>query len=63
MSRNIPSLLVRHSKVTENKIVLKELQNTSGQYFVDSVIIATERKKYLKTATKKKAEIVKYCKK
>ena len=59
ISRNIPSVFVRPSKITENKIVLEELQNTSWQYFVDSVIIATERKRDLKATKKKETEIVK----
>ena len=59
ISRNIPSVFVRPSKITENKIVLEELKNTSWQYFVDSVIIATERKKDLKATKEKETEIVK----
>ena len=63
MSRSLPTVLVRHSKITENKVVLEELQNTSWQYLVDSVIIATKSKKYLKTTTKREAETVKDMKK
>ena len=63
ISRSLPSVLVRHSKITENKLVLEELQNTSWQYLVDSVIIATKSKKYLKTTTKREAETMKDTKK
>lgn len=63
MSRSLPTVLVRHSKITENKVVLEELQNTSWQYLVDSVIIATKSKKYLKTTTKREAETMKDTKK
>ena len=52
-------MFVRPSKITENKIVFEELKNTSWQYFVDSVIIATERKKDLKATKEKETEIVK----
>ena len=59
IGRNIPKVLDKHSKIAKNKIVLEDLQSTSWQYLVHYIIIATERKKYLKTTTKKEAEIVK----
>ena len=35
---NLPTVPVRHSKIAENEIVLKEAQNSDWQYSVESVI-------------------------
>ena len=43
--RNLPNVPVRHSKIAENKIILKEAQNRDWQYLVESVIKLVENDK------------------
>ena len=42
---NLPTVPVRHSKIVENEIVLKEAQNSDWQCLVESVIKPVENDK------------------
>ena len=42
---NLLTVPVRHSKIAENEIVLKEAQNSDWQYLVESVIKPVENGK------------------
>ena len=43
--RSQPTVPVKHSKISENKIVLEEVQNRDCQYLVESVIRLAENNK------------------
>ena len=58
--RSSPTAPVRHSKIPENKIVLKEVQNRNWQYLVESVIkLAENDKSHLKPLPKNERKIMK----
>ena len=58
--RSSPTAPVRHSKIPENKIVLKEVQNRNWQYLVESVIkLAENDKSHLKPLLKNERKIMK----
>ena len=58
--RSSPTAPVRHSKISENKIVLKEVQNRNWQYLVESVIkLAENDKSHLKPLSKNERKIMK----
>ena len=51
--RSLPTVPVRHSKIAENEIVLKEVQNRDWQYLVESIIkLAKNDKSNLKPLPK-----------
>ena len=58
--RSSPTTPVRHSKIPENKIVLKGVQNRNWQYLVESVIkLAENDKSHLKPLSKNERKIMK----
>ena len=55
MFRSLPTVPVRYSKITENEIVFKTVQNRYWQYLVESVIkLAKGNKSHLKPLPKNK---------
>lgn len=62
MSKGLPTKFLRHSKLTENKVVLEELQNRDWQYLIKNLLSSIENKKksdYLTLLEKDEAKIMK----
>ena len=59
--KSLPKIFRRHSKLTENKVVLEELKDMDWQYLIKNLISSIESKKsnYLKRLEKKETKIIK----
>ena len=60
LSKSLPTISLRHSKLTENKVVAEELQNSYWQYLIENLISSVKNKKnhYLMPLEKKEAKII-----
>ena len=59
--KSLPKIFLRHSKLTESKVVLEELKDMDWQYLIKNLISSIEIKKsnYLKRLEKKETKIIK----
>ena len=60
LSKSLPTIPLRHSKLTENKVVAEELQNRYWQKLIENLISSVKNKKndYLMPLEKKEAKII-----
>ena len=63
LSKNLPTNLLKQTKVSEEKIVLEEVQNRNWQYLVKTLICYVGKKQHLKTLLKKESKMMKELKK
>ena len=63
LSKNLPTNLIKHTKVSEEKIVLEEIQNRDWQDLVKTLICYVGKKQHLKTLLKKESKMMKELKK
>ena len=57
LSKNLPTISIRHSKIVEDYVAIEEIQNINWQYLIESLISRIEEENNdFRLKTKKEAE-------
>ena len=58
ISRDLPTVFIRHGRIASDMTVLEEVQNRKWQYLINSLIEKVERGKSLKVKTTKESKLI-----